>query len=56
MRLGYRLRFWGMYRAQFEDFESDPESHFQLLFGEAFAQAYEEQLQALAAAARKARA
>ena len=55
VRLGYRLRFWGMYRAQFEDFESDPESHFQLLFGEAFAQAYEEQLQALAAAARKAR-
>ena len=56
VRFGYRLRFWGMYRAQFEDFESDPESHFQLLFGEAFAQAYEEQLQALAAAARKARA
>jgi type VI secretion system FHA domain protein len=51
-----RLRFWGMYRAQFEDFESDPESHFQLLFGEAFAQAYEEQLQALAAAARQVRA
>ena len=51
-----RLRFWGMYRAQFEDFESDPESHFQLLFGEAFAQAYEEQLQALAAAARQERA
>lgn len=55
VRLGNRLRFWGMYRAQFEDFESDPESHFQLLFGEAFAQAYEEQLQALAAAARKVR-
>jgi type VI secretion system FHA domain protein len=50
-----RLRFWGMYRAQFEDFESDPESHFQLLFGEAFAQAYEEQLQALAAEGRKVR-
>ena len=50
-----RLRFWGMYRAQFEDFESDPESHFQLLFGEAFAQAYEDQLQALAAEARKER-
>jgi predicted component of type VI protein secretion system len=55
MRFVNRLRFWGMYRAQFEDFESDPESHFQLLFGEAFAQAYEEQLQALAAAARKVR-
>ena len=55
VRFVNRLRFWGMYRAQFEDFESDPESHFQLLFGEAFAQAYEEQLQALAAAARKAR-
>jgi len=56
VRFVNRLRFWGMYRAQFEDFESDPESHFQLLFGEAFAQAYEEQLQALAAAARKVRA
>jgi predicted component of type VI protein secretion system len=55
VRFVNRLRFWGMYRAQFEDFESDPESHFQLLFGEAFAQAYEEQLQALAAAARKVR-
>jgi predicted component of type VI protein secretion system len=55
VRFANRLRFWGMYRAQFEDFESDPESHFQLLFGEAFAQAYEEQLQALAAAARKVR-
>jgi len=56
MRFVNRLRFWGMYRAQFEDFESDPESHFQLLFGEAFAQAYEEQLQALAVEARKVRA
>ncbi len=56
VRFVNRLRFWGMYRAQFEDFESDSESHFQLLFGEAFAQAYEEQLQALAAAARKVRA
>lgn len=55
VRFVNRLRFWGMYRAQFEDFESDPESHFQLLFGEAFAQAYEDQLQALAAAARKER-
>jgi predicted component of type VI protein secretion system len=56
LRFVNRLRFWGMYRAQFEDFESDPESHYQLLFGEAFAQAYEEQLQALAAEARKGRA
>jgi len=55
IRFAFRLRFWGMYRAQFEDFDSDPESHFQLLFGEEFARAYEEQLQKLAAGARPER-
>jgi type VI secretion system protein ImpI len=41
-----------MYREQFEDLEKDSEANFQLLFGEEFARAYNEQLQKLAAAAR----
>jgi predicted component of type VI protein secretion system len=45
-----RLRYWALYRAQFEEIESDPEAHFQLLFGEEFARAYAEQLQSLQAA------
>jgi type VI secretion system FHA domain protein len=48
-----RLRYWSMYRSQFEEIESDPESHFQLLFGEEFARAYSEQLQQLQAARRQ---
>jgi len=48
-----RLRFWGMYRAQFEDIEKNLESHFQTMFGEEFAKAYSEQLQQLGAAARQ---
>lgn len=52
INLGNRLKFWEMYRAQFEDLEKDPEAGFQLLFGEEFAKAYNEQLQKLATAAR----
>lgn len=55
-RIGHRLRYWGLYRAQFEDIESNPEASFQLLFGEEFARAYEEQLQKLIAAERQGRA
>ena len=48
-----RLRFWSMYRAQFEEIESDPEAHFQNLFGEEFARTCAEQLQALQSARRR---
>jgi predicted component of type VI protein secretion system len=48
-----RLRYWSMYRAQFEEIESDPEAHFQNLFGEEFAKTYSEQLQSLQAARRQ---
>jgi predicted component of type VI protein secretion system len=48
-----RLRYWSMYRAQFEEMESDPEAHFQDLFGEEFARTYAEQLQSLQAARRQ---
>ncbi len=48
-----RLRYWAMYRAQFEEIESDPEAHFQDLFGEEFARTYAEQLQSLQAARRQ---
>jgi len=48
-----RLRYWGMYRAQFEDIEANMESYFQSVFGEEFAKAYSEQLEQLGAAARR---
>ena len=48
-----RLRYWSMYRAQFEEIDSDPEGHFQNLFGEEFARTYAEQLQSLQAARRQ---
>jgi type VI secretion system FHA domain protein len=50
--LGSKLKYWEMYRAQFEEIDRDREAHFQLLFGEAFARAYNEHLQKLAAEAR----
>ena len=52
INLGSRMKFWEMYRAQFEDYERDREASFQTLFGEEFAKAYHEQLQRLAAASR----
>ncbi len=52
IHLGTRTKFWEMYRAQFEDYDKDREASFQLLFGEEFAKAYNDQLQRLAAAAR----
>lgn len=48
-----RLRYWSMYREQFEEIEADPEAHFQTLFGEEFARTYAEQLQTLQAARRQ---
>ena len=41
-----------MYRAQFEDLDKNKDATFQLLFGEEFAKAYNEQLRRLAATAR----
>ena len=52
INIGNRMKFWEMYRAQFEDYERDREASFQNLFGEEFAKAYHEQLQRLGAAAR----
>jgi len=50
--LGNKAKYWEMYRAQFEEIDRDREAHFQLLFGEEFALAYNEHLQKLAADAR----
>jgi type VI secretion system protein ImpI len=51
--LGNKAKYWEMYRAQFEEIDRDREAHFQLLFGEEFALAYNEHLQKLAADARR---
>jgi len=50
--LGGRGKFWELYRERFEEIDRDREAHFQLLFGEEFARAYNEHLQKLAADAR----
>jgi type VI secretion system protein ImpI len=50
--LGNKTKFWEMYREQFEEIDRDREAHFQMLFGEAFALAYNEHLQKLSAEAR----
>jgi type VI secretion system protein len=52
LNVGKQSKFWDLYREQFEDIDRDAEAHFQLLFGEEFAKAYNEQLQRLNAAAR----
>lgn len=52
LNVGKQSKFWDLYREQFEDIDRDAEAHFQLLFGEEFAKAYNEQLQRLSAAAR----
>ena len=54
--MGGKARYWEMYRAQFEEIDRDREAHFQLLFGEEFALAYNEHLQKLAADARRRKA
>lgn len=50
--LGGRGKFWELYRERFEEIDRDREAHFQLLFGEEFARAYNDHLQKLAADAR----
>lgn len=50
--LGGRGKFWELYCERFEEIDRDREAHFQLLFGEEFARAYNEHLQKLAADAR----
>jgi len=50
--LGNKAKYWDLYRAQFEEIDREREAHFQLLFGEEFALAYNETLQKLAAEAR----
>jgi predicted component of type VI protein secretion system len=50
--LGNKLKYWEMYRTQFEEIDRDREASFQTLFGEEFAQAYNEHFQKLAADAR----
>lgn len=42
-----RLRYWDMYRDKQQKMAKDPETTFRELFGEAFAKAYEEQLELL---------
>jgi len=50
--IGNKAKYWDLLRAQFEEIDRDREAHFQLLFGEEFAQAYNEHLQKLVADAR----
>lgn len=51
--VGVRGKYWELYRERFEEIDRDREAHFQLLFGEEFARAYEEHLQKLTAEARR---
>lgn len=50
--IGNKAKYWDMYRAQFEEIDRDREAHFQILFGEDFALAYNDHLQKLAATSR----
>jgi type VI secretion system FHA domain protein len=47
-----KLRYWDLYRERSHEIVNDPEASFRKLFGEEFAQAYEEQLQQLKAQER----
>jgi type VI secretion system FHA domain protein len=49
-----KLRYWDLYRERVENLLKDREATFRKLFGEEFAQAYEEQLRQLKARARSA--
>jgi len=46
LAVGAKLRYWDLYTEIFEDLSADRNSAFQRLFGEAFAAAYEKQLDA----------
>lgn len=50
--IGGRGKYWEYYRERFEEIDRDREAHFQLLFGEEFARAYDAHLQKLTADAR----
>lgn len=47
-----RLRYWTLYRERFHDMVRDQEASFRRLFGDQFAEAYEEQLKRLKAQGR----
>jgi predicted component of type VI protein secretion system len=47
-----KMRYWDLYRDKIRDMVSDAEATFRTLFGEEFAQAYEEQLRLLKAQGR----
>jgi type VI secretion system FHA domain protein len=45
--IGVKVRYWDLYRDRQEEFAKDPEATFRRLFGDAFTQAYEEQMKRL---------
>jgi len=47
-----KLRYWDLYRDKFSDLAKDAQGAFRHLFGDAFAKAYEEQLERLQGLAR----
>ena len=47
LAVGAKLRYWDLYAEFFEDLSADPNTAFQRMFGEAFADAYERQLATL---------
>jgi type VI secretion system FHA domain protein len=47
-----KLRYWDLYRDKYSDFAKDAQGAFRNLFGDAFAKAYEEQLERLRGLAR----
>lgn len=52
MGVGSKIKYWEQYKSHYKDICDEAEDNFQRLFGEAFAQAYEEQMQRLTALAR----
>jgi predicted component of type VI protein secretion system len=49
LSLPARLRYWDLYRERFHDMVRDQEATFRRLFGDQFAEAYEDQLKRLKA-------
>ena len=52
LAVGNKIKYWEHYKKHYSDMCDEAEDNFQRLFGEAFAQAYEEQMQRLTAFAR----
>ena len=52
MAMGNKIKYWEHYKSHYKDICDEAEDNFQRLFGEAFAQAYEEQMQRLTSLAR----